>query len=141
MEFTNSGIPLLNDSNDTLSSSLSTNEINQLLDNELGQSIGLYFFYTVDILVDLDNGSNIKRDEIVGKVKETSEAQSSFNDGALQNCDLSLLEILHSLQDESGSVAETSNPPLTCTSTASLINTPTSTTTVQDTIRNIEEKY
>ena len=42
-------------------------------------------------------------------------------------------------QNESGSVSETSNPSLTCTSTAGLINTPTSTTTVEDTIRNIEE--
>ena len=76
---------------------------------------------------------------MVSKWKETSEAQSSFNDSVLQNTDLSLLEILKSLQDESGSVSETSNPPLTCTSTAGLINTLTSTTTVEDTIRNIEE--
>ena len=34
MEFTNSGIPLLNDSNNKHSSSLSINEKNQLLDNE-----------------------------------------------------------------------------------------------------------
>ena len=31
------------------------------------------------------------------------------------------------------------NPPMTCTSTAGSINTPTSTTTVEDNIRNIEE--
>ena len=76
---------------------------------------------------------------MVGKGKETLEAQSSFNDSVLQNTDLSLLEILQSLQNESGSVSETSNPPLTCTSTAGLINTPTSMTNVEDTIRNIEE--
>ena len=35
MEFTNSGIPLLNDSNDKHSSSLSINEKNQLLGNEI----------------------------------------------------------------------------------------------------------
>ena len=35
MEFTNSGIPLLNNSNDKHSSSLSINERNQLLDNKL----------------------------------------------------------------------------------------------------------
>ena len=57
----------------------------------------------------------------------------------MQNSDLSLLEILQSLQNESVSVSETSNPPLTCTSTAGLFNTTTSTNTVEDTIRNIEE--
>ena len=75
---------------------------------------------------------------MVGKGKENSEAQSSFNDSVLQNYNLSLLETLQSLQNESGSVSETSHPPLTCTSTG-LINTPTSTTTEEDTIRNIEE--
>ena len=49
------------------------------------------------------------------------------------------MEILQSLKNESGSVSETSNPPLTCTSTAGLVNTPASATTVEDTIRNIEE--
>ena len=58
---------------------------------------------------------------MVGKGKETSEAQSSFNDSVLQNSDLSLLGILQSLQNESGSVSEASNPPMTCTSTAGLI--------------------
>ena len=64
---------------------------------------------------------------------------NSFNDSVLQDTDLSLLEILQSLKNESGSVSEISNAPLSCTSTAGLINTPTSTTTVEDTIRNIEE--
>ena len=76
---------------------------------------------------------------MVGKGKETSEAQSSFNDSVLQNSDLSLLKILQSLQSESRSLSEASNPPMTCTSTAGLINTPTSTTTVEDNIRNVEE--
>ena len=49
------------------------------------------------------------------------------------------MEILQSLQNESGSVSETSNPPWTCTSIAELFNTPTSTNTVEDTVRNIEE--
>ena len=75
---------------------------------------------------------------MVGKGKETSEAQSSFNDSVLQNSDLSLLKILQSLQSESRSVSQASNPPMTCTA-AGLINTPTSTTTVEDSIRNIEE--
>ena len=65
--------------------------------------------------------------------------ENSFNDSVLQDTDLSLLEILQSLKNESGSVSEISNAPLSCTSTAGLINTPTSTTTVEDTIRNIEE--
>ena len=65
--------------------------------------------------------------------------ENSFNDSVLQGTDLSLLEILQSLKNESGSVSEISNAPLSCTSTAGLINTPTSTTTVEDTIRNIEE--
>ena len=43
---------------------------------------------------------------MVGKGKETSEAQSYFNNSLLQNSDLSLLEILQSLQNESGSVSE-----------------------------------
>ena len=81
----------------------------------------------------------MERDEMVGKGKETSEAQSSFNDSVLQNTDLSLLEILQSLQNESGSVSETSDPPLTWTSTAGLINIPTSATTIEDTLRNIDE--
>ena len=67
---------------------------------------------------------------MVGKEKETSEAQFSFNDSVLQNSDLSLLENLQSLQNESRSVSEASNPPMTCTFTAGLINTLTSTTTV-----------
>lgn len=57
----------------------------------------------------------------------------------LQNSDLSLFKILQSLQNESGSISEVSSPPLICTSTAGLINAPASTTTVEDTIRNIEE--
>ena len=76
---------------------------------------------------------------MVGKGKEISETQSFFNDSVLQNFDLSLLDILQSVQASSGSVSEASNPPLTCTSSAGLINTPTSTTTVEDNIRNIEE--
>ena len=68
----------------------------------------------------------MERDEMAGKGKEASEAQSSFSDSVLQNTDLSLLEILQSLQNERGSFSETSNPPLTCTSTEGLINTPTS---------------
>ena len=44
-----------------------------------------------------------------------------------------------SLQNERGSLSGTSNPPLTCTSTAGLINTPTSSNTVEDNIRNIKE--
>ena len=75
---------------------------------------------------------------MVGKGKEISETQSFFNDSVLQNFDLSLLDILQSVQASSGSVSEASNPPLTCTSSAGLINTPTSTTTVEDNIRNIE---
>ena len=94
---------------------------------------------TVDNLVDLDNGSSKARDETVGKGKETLGAQCSFNDSVLQNADLSLLEILQSLQSKSGSVSEAPNAPMTCTSTAGLINTPTSTTTVEDNIRNIEQ--
>ena len=43
---------------------------------------------------------------MVGKGKETSEAQSSFNDSVLQNSDLSLLKILQSLQSESRRVSE-----------------------------------
>ena len=138
-EFTNSGIPLLNDSNDKPSSSLCINERNQLLDNELRENQTACISSTVDSLVDLDNGSSKTRDEMVGKGKETSEPQSPFNDGVLQNSDLSLLEILQCLQNESGSVSEASNPPMTCPSTAGLINNRTSTTTVENNIRNIEE--
>ena len=93
----------------------------------------------VDNLVDLDNGSSKASDETVGKGKETLEAQCSFNDSVLQNSDLSLLEILQSLQSKSGSVPEAPNLPMTCTSTAGLINTLTSTTTVENNIRNIEQ--
>ena len=124
---------------DQHSSSLSINERNQFLDNELGENKSACISSTVDSLVDLDNGSNMKRDEMVGKGKKTSEVQSSFNDSVLQNTDLSLLIILQSLQNGSGSVSQKSNPPLICTSTAGLINTPTSTTTIEDNIRNIEE--
>ena len=48
---------------------------------------------------------------MVGKGKETSEAQSYFNNSVFQNSDLSLLEILQSLQNESGSVSEASILP------------------------------
>ena len=57
----------------------------------------------------------------------------------MQNTDLSISEILQSLENERESVSEISNLPLICTSTAGLINSPTSTTTVEDTLRNIEE--
>ena len=93
-KFTNSGIPLLIDSNDKNSSSLSINEKNHLLDIELGQNKSSCISATVNSLVDLDNGSSMERSEMVGKGKET---QSSFNDSILQNTDLSLLEILQSL--------------------------------------------
>ena len=111
MEFTNSGIPLLNDSNDKHSSSLSINERNQLLDNELKENKSACVSSRVDSLVDLDNGSSMERDEMVGKGKETSEAQSSFNDSVLQNTDLSLLEILQSLQSESEAFLKHQIPP------------------------------
>ena len=84
MGFTNSGIPLLYDSNDKHSSSLFINERNQLLDNELGENQSACISCTADSLVDLDNGSSMERDEMVGKGKETSEAQSSFNDSVFR---------------------------------------------------------
>ena len=90
MEFTNSGIPLLNDNNDKHCSSSSVNERKQLLGNELGQNQSACVSSAVDSLVDLDNGSSMERDELVGKGKKTSEAHSSFNDSVLQNADLSL---------------------------------------------------
>ena len=111
MEFTNSGIPLLNDSNDKNFSSLSINERNQLLDNELRENQSACISSTIGSLVDLDHGSSKERDEMVGKGKETSEAQSYFNNSLFQNSDLSLLEILQSLQNESGSVSEASILP------------------------------
>ena len=49
------------------------------------------------------------------------------------------MEILQSLKNKNGSVSEALNSSLTCTSTAGLITTPTSTDTEEDTIRNIEE--
>ena len=67
MEFTNSGIPLLNDSNDKNFSSLSINERNQLLDNELRENQSACIFSTIGSLVDLDHGSSKERDEMVGK--------------------------------------------------------------------------
>ena len=139
MEVTKSGIALLNDSNDKHSSSLYINERNQRLDSELRENQSACISSTVDSLVDLDNGSSKERDEMIRKGKETSEAQSSFNDTVLQNFDLPLLEILQSLQNLSGSVSEASNLPMTCTSTAGFINTPTGTTTAENNIRNIEE--
>ena len=71
MILTNSGIPLLKDSNDKHSSSLSINKRNQLLGNELGLNESACISSTVDSIVDLDNGSIIGRDEMVGKGKET----------------------------------------------------------------------
>ena len=87
---------------------------------------------------------------MVEEGKDTSESQHPFNDGVLQSSDLTLLEILQSLQNESGSVSdltlleilqslqnesgsvsETSDHPLNCTSTAGLLNTLASTTAVE----------
>ena len=56
-----------------------------------------------------------------------------------QKSDLSLLEVLQSLHNKSGSVSEVWSPPLISTFTAGLINTPASATTVEDTVRNTEE--
>ena len=67
MEFTNSGIPLLNDSNDKHSSSLSINERNQLLDFELGENQSACISSTVHSLVDFDNGSSMERVKWLGK--------------------------------------------------------------------------
>ena len=67
MEFTNSGIPLLNESHDKHYSSLSINERNQLLDNKLGENQSDCISSTVDSLVDLDNDSSLERDEMVRK--------------------------------------------------------------------------
>ena len=94
MEFTNSDIPLLNDGNDKHSSSLSLKEANQLLENELGPKQSPCISSTVDSLIDLDNVSIIRRDEMVEEGKATSESQHPFNDGVLQSSDLTLLEIL-----------------------------------------------
>ena len=68
MILTNSGIPLLKDKH---SSSLSINKRNQLLGNELGLNESACISSTVDSIVDLDNGSIMGRDEMVGKGKET----------------------------------------------------------------------
>ena len=81
----------------------------------------------------------MERYEMVRKGKMPSETQCSFDDSVLQNSDLSLLKILHPLQNENGIVSETSSPSLICASTAGLINTLASTTTVEDTIRIIEQ--
>ena len=64
MEFTNSGIPLLNDSNDKHSSSLSINERNQLLDNEIRENQPASISSIVDSLVDFDRDSSKERDEM-----------------------------------------------------------------------------
>ena len=56
-----------------------------------------------------------------------------------QKSDLSLLEILQSLHNKSGSISEVWSPPLISTFTSGLINTPASATTVEDTVRNTEE--
>ena len=74
VEFKNSGTSLLNDSYDIHSSSLLMNEKNQLLENELGQNQSACISSTVDSLVDLDNGSIMERDKMVGKGKETAES-------------------------------------------------------------------
>ena len=91
--------------------SLYINDRNQLLDNKLRENQSAFISSTVDSLVDLDNGSSMERDEMFGKGKETSEAQSSFNDSVLQNTDLSLLEILQSLQSESEAFLKHQIPP------------------------------
>ena len=67
IEFTSSGISLLNDSNVKHSSSLPISERNQLLENELGQNQSACLSSTVDSLVDLDNGLIMERDKMVGK--------------------------------------------------------------------------
>ena len=76
---------LLNDSNDKNSSSLSIIEVNQLVDNEIRENQSACISSTVDSLVDLDNACSKERNEMVRIGKETSEAQSSFNDSVLQN--------------------------------------------------------
>ena len=68
-------MPLLNDSNDKHSSSLSINQRNQFLDNKLGENKSACTSSTVDSLVDLDNSSNMKRDEM----KRFSNIKSSFD--------------------------------------------------------------
>ena len=70
--------------NDKHSSILSLNDRNQLLDRELRENQSACIVSTVDSLVDLDNGSSIERDGMVGKGKETSVAQFSLITNVLQ---------------------------------------------------------
>ena len=93
MEFTNSDIPLLDDGNDKHSSSLSLKETNQLSENQLGPKQFPCISSTVDSLIDLDNVSIIRRDEMVEEGKDISESQHPFNDGVKQSSDLTLSEI------------------------------------------------
>ena len=64
-------------------------------------------------------------------VKETLETDSAFSDSVLKDSDLSLLEILRSLQN-SGSISEVLNLCALTTSTTGLLNTPNSTTSEED---------
>ena len=75
----------------------------------------------------LMNGSIVVGSNVVGAGMKASETQSTFHDCILGNSDLSLSEILQSLQNESGSVSEALVPPSVCTSTAGLVNTSVST--------------
>ena len=60
-------------------------------------------------------------------------------DSDLQDSDLSLLDILQSLNNESECVSEALHPPFICTTTAGLVSTPDSTIAVEDTVINIED--
>ena len=127
MIFTNSGIPLLTNNNNRESINDSINgKDHNMLDNELAENQIDSISSTVGSTAD-----NLLNGSIVAEMK-TSETQSTFHDSILGNSDLSLLEILQSLQNESGSVSEALVPPSVCTSTAGLVNTSVSTSIVED---------
>ena len=124
MVFTNSGIPLLTNNNNKESINDSTNDRDHnMLDNELAENQIDTISSTVGSTADnFMNGSIVAGSNVVGAGMKTSETQSTFHDSILGNSDLSLLEILQSLQNESGSVSEPLVPPSVCTSTAGLVN-------------------
>ena len=107
MVFTNSGIPLLTNNNnkESINDSINGRDHN-MLDNQLAENQIDSISSTVGSTADnLMNESILAGSNVVGAGMETSETQSTFHDSILGNSNLSFLEILQSLQNESGSVS------------------------------------
>ena len=100
MVFTNSGIPLLNDTNEQSASTFINEKDQHILHRKMRENESVNISSTVNSTTEsLRSGVNLVRHKKVETGTKTFETQSSFGDSVLQDSDLSLLDILQSLNN------------------------------------------